>query len=353
MTSSVLAMAIAIFLFAYFFFFPNRIVHQLRDFTTFCLSSCRILVSPTYHGHIDSLSRTLDQLYKKIIRDQSAEIEKGLKDLKKADEELRKLAGKLAGLGSRFGLFGNHLTALAGHAETLSGYLGDVRDSTTDSGGGVGVIMVIGKHTPLVGLAFAALHPVLKVREKDAETKQIVAETIGNIGDLVKATTENMKDGFRLNAKELEEINMLLEMIEDGCDKLRIVVEDRKAGFWRRFGKSSRHQNSLKSWNNTVQHLLELQDRHQLNVVYYRTRLLLDRSKTHTVMLLFISATTLVVLKLLIDIKHHLEEPFYACVAKALIEIGSHLEPFRDTVLGFVSSIPPQVLKDASIQYFE
>lgn len=163
-------------------------------------------------------------------------------------------------------------------------------------------------HAPGVGLAFSALHQVLEAVKIDEELKKKIKSTAKNIGKLVKELEKTSTKSRRKNqfqAFELEKLNTLFQMIEDGCYKLRLVIEDRGDSVWKRIFLSGVHQASLDSWDAAVEKMKFEESQTKVNIIFYQTQYIRELAQTH---FFFDMAMSTVILAFLWIIRRDVEQ---------------------------------------------
>lgn len=263
----------------------NRFVLLARSNTIFSLTLGGIVLSPAlpqdHHNDIFSfLYEHSDGLYRKALCDKSNISAKSLKD---AGNNLRKVEnGK----------------ALAKHAIDLYSYIAPL----------IGCNMSVLSHAPAVGLAFSALHQVLEAVKIDNNLKTKIDSTAKNIGKLVKElkkTSTKARKKNQLQAFELEKLNTLFQMIEDGCYKLRLVIEDRGDSIWKRIFMSGVHQASLDSWDAAVEKMKVEESQTKVNIIFYQTQYIRELAQTHFI---FDMALSIVILAFLWIIHRNVEQ---------------------------------------------
>lgn len=249
----------------------NRFVLLARSITIFVLTLGGVVLSPVlsprHHDEVFSLLyKQSDKLYTKALRDKKNIRAKSVTDLKEAGKKLKKLV--------------NAGSTLASHADTLYQYI----ESKKDKWEALHLHMSILGHVPVVGDAFAALLPVLEVLKSDAELKDVIESTAENIGELVKElkkTTNRIEKANQLHAFEMEKFNTLFQMIEDGCYRLRRVLEDRGDSAWKRFSMSGAHRESLDSWNEVVKKMKVKESETKVNIIFYQTKYISELAKSN------------------------------------------------------------------------
>ena len=186
------------------------------------------------------------------------------------------------------------------------------------TGEAISVVICVGKSAPLIGVAFAALHPLFQALKADGDLKKLLkqtSDTIGRLASELQKLTNKLKD-IQPDASDLEVMETLFKMVEDGLIKVQNVIQERNSGVWSRFRSLGDHKRALDDWNAAVKIMLDDQDRHRLNMVYYHTKLIQKMSMLQILLLSLQLSLTLFLLITLHEIKNAILHPEAHFLAK-------------------------------------
>jgi len=147
-------------------------------------------------------------------------------------------------------------------------------------------------HAPRIGFAFACITPILVMGIKNGEVSDLVIKTFRRISaltdDLNTRIEKANKEMIRLSVDEIKEIRTLFKGIEDGIRAVVSVMEGRK--LWsEHFLKLNVHEEQLKGWMATTDEMVDGQNRENISMMSYRTRLIMEKQKRYFRFLTFAS----------------------------------------------------------------
>lgn len=139
-------------------------------------------------------------------------------------------------------------------------------------------------YAPLVGAGFALITPVLILAIKNVEVSDLVFETFRNISAIINKINEQMKKTKRekipLSVDEVKTIRTLFKVIDEGIQAVISVIEGRESKFGR-FLKLNIHKEALTGWIATTNKMLDDQAKHNISMVSYRTRYMVEKQREH------------------------------------------------------------------------
>lgn len=139
-------------------------------------------------------------------------------------------------------------------------------------------------YAPLVGAGFALITPVLILAIKNVEVSDLVFETFRNISAIINKINEQMKKTNRekipLSVDEVKTIRTLFYVIDEGIQAVISVIEGRESKFGR-FLKLNVHKEALTGWIATTNKILDDQAKHNISMVSYRTRYMVEKQREH------------------------------------------------------------------------
>jgi len=262
----------------------NSIVGMIHKGTDVLLEKYR----SKYPLTVDKLSNAVKGWHDKLLRYPSADATK--EAAKKLREQSYSLKTKLSSLTKRRSLniqgvrFVEAMTGVADNTTKVSNALQKISKSSD-------ILLNIGKHAPLVGMAFAALIPILGAIEENFKVVSLVEESTNKINRLVTEICKLLKkvrgERIALNETERNELNTLFYTLEDGYSNIGSILQDRSKGFFNSFRKIGLHEKRLEVWNKTVDEMLKEGQREKMNMVFYRSRVVLELARAQILLQCF------------------------------------------------------------------
>lgn len=262
----------------------KSLIVLIHDCTDLLISKCHSLnpSNSTFNNFIKGVNHVLDEFCKIILcHPKGDEVKSNIERFKNDSARLEAMTttGRKFNANARLA---NHIKDMSNDAETLGEHL----EKFFPEGAAVCALSIqIGKHAPIVAIAFAALIPVLQALEANNELVETIKESSTRLKKLTekicnllsKVKRERSRFGVSnvLEDGEMKELDTYFFALEDGYSVLEGILQDRKQGIWSSFKKLRFHKERLNSWNKAVDEMLKENQQHRIDMVYYRSLMLL------------------------------------------------------------------------------
>lgn len=255
----------------------NFIVGIIRKGTNFLLQKCR----SKYPSTVDNLSKVLNGWFDKLLRYPSVDAtNNAARNLKEKSDALKLELNKMSKgrkTNKLIDRFVKAMTGVASDTKKLSTNLQSIGKCPC-------VLLEIGLHAPLIGMAFATLIPALGAIESNYEVVGLIEESSDRIHSLIvneicKLLMKVKSERITLNETETNELNTLLYTLEDGYSIIGGILQDRRKSFLGGFHKIGLHKERLEAWNRAVDEMLRADQRKRINMVFYRSRVALELAR--------------------------------------------------------------------------
>jgi len=184
------------------------------------------------------------------------------------------------------------------------------------------------EYAPMVGTVFVAVRPVFIAFVKMGETNVLISETSERMTQLstglVTLIRRVEREGISFTATEIEETEVILRAVRDGFEVVEKTMRERRSTLGKILNVDN-HQEKLRGWLSATHKMLEDDQRTKVNMVYYRTRYIMETQRQYFAMLTCLSVfnigISIGVLYLAVDIRRKLiTDPFFVKWVKTLLK---------------------------------
>jgi len=262
----------------------KSLIALIHDSTDLLISKCNSLnpSNSMFDNFISGVNHVLDKMYKILLRHPKGdEVKSNIERIKNDSARLEAMAKTLRKVNANASL-ANHIKDISNNAKDMGEHL---EKNFTEVTAACALSIQIGKHAPIVAIAFAALVPVLQAFEANNEMIETIKESSTRLKNLTekicnllsKVKCERSRFGVNnvLEDGEMKELDTYFFALEDGYCVLGGILQDRKKGFWNSFKKLRLHKERLNSWNKAVDEMLKENQQHRIDMVYFRSLMLL------------------------------------------------------------------------------
>ena len=193
-------------------------------------------------------------------------------------------------------------SAMAGNVSALVEYISKVNEKAKPTNNlSLSFVLAyyndITMHAPVVGIAFAILKPVLNTFVEANKVNAEVAKTSMRITQLINELNKTLEHakGERISfaAKEMEEIDTLIEAIKDGIDVVGKVMQSSQSRIGRLLNVED-HKAKLEGWMIATLQMIERDQRNNIRLAVYRLKYIKETQCRYFALLTFMSAANLV-----------------------------------------------------------